>query len=123
MKFIKTIAISFLLFSSLQSCRDSDNISIKVVDNEDLYKYSAKFPRNKSHAVERFINNRIAPTYIKSDSDLDVTTILNDKTKFHYESSPGELIIELDKTENNTASYFRIKKMCEDLNRIVNPKK
>lgn len=120
---LKLALLIGLVICCLTACRDSQDIHIKVVDNDDVYKYTATFPRNKSRLVERFINSRIAPTNITSDEVLDVTTILEDQTKFDYEAAPGELRIELDKNENSPASYFRIKKMCQDLNQIINPKK
>jgi hypothetical protein len=114
----------FFLFSIafLFSCHKQGDLDIKVVDSDDVYEYSATFDPARSLAVERFINARIAPTHITSNGDLDVTTILNDKTTFDYESSPGELIITLDKKRNNQAGYNRIKKMCQELNQIINPK-
>ena len=104
------------------SCNRGDNLDIKVVDSDDEYIYAARFSPGKSLAVERFINRRIAPTRMSSDGDMEVTAVLEDKTKFDYEVSPGELIITLDKRQNSPASYARIKSMCEDLNRIINPK-
>ncbi|NIJ54309.1 hypothetical protein [Dyadobacter arcticus] len=116
-----TITLCLIIFT-LVSCRNSDNIDIKVVDSDNVYRYTATFPRSKSRQVERFINSRIAPSSIRYDDDVDLTTILDDRTKFDYEASPGELEIELDKNENSRESYIRIKEMCQGLNQIINPK-
>jgi hypothetical protein len=120
---IRSFIFAGLLFGAGFACSESDNIHIKVVDDDDMYRYTATFPRSKSRLVERFINARIAPTNITSDDVLNVTTLLEDKTKFDYKATPGKVRIELDKDENSRASYHRIKKMCEDLNQIINPRK
>lgn len=112
-----------LVIVSFSSCRGSGDLSIKVTDNDDMYKYSANFKPEKSAEIEKFINSRIAPTHISSDGELDVTTILADKTIFDYEASPGELTITLDKDRNSKASYQRIKRMCQELNHVINPQK
>ncbi|TLV03253.1 hypothetical protein [Dyadobacter luticola] len=119
----RNILFAFCLFVSLVACRESDNISIKVVDDDHIYRYNATFPRSRSRDVERYINNRISPSSISYDNAVDVTTTLDDNTKFDYEASPGKLEIELDKRQNSLASYQRIKKMCKGLDQVINPKK
>ncbi|WP_031527128.1 hypothetical protein [Dyadobacter crusticola] len=116
--------ILLLLLSALAlSCNrgHDDNLRIKVVDSDDTFEYSATFDPGRSVAVERFINSQIAPVHITADGDMEVTTTLSDKTIFDYEASPGKLTITLDKDRNSKTSYYRIKRMCEGLNRVINP--
>ncbi|MEX6687260.1 hypothetical protein QTN47_07125 [Danxiaibacter flavus] len=112
------LATAFLL----SSCRHSNhNIKISVKNNEDLYQFSASYNDKKTGKIENLINEKIAPTRLEwsGDDDIDVTTVLEDKTKFHLESSPGELRIRLDKTENSRDSYLKIKEMCEEIKDII----
>ncbi|KAA0993663.1 hypothetical protein [Dyadobacter aurulentus] len=118
---MKLLSASLLLLCF--SCNRGNDLHIKVTDSDDTYEYAARFEPAKSVAVQRFVNRHIAPTRIISDGDMEVTVVLEDKTKFDYEVFPGELNISLDKSQNSPAGYARIKKMCEDLNRIINPKK
>lgn len=113
-------ALAFLLV--LASCRHSNhNIKIAVKNSEDLYQFSASYNEKKTGKIENLINEKIAPTRLEwsGDDDIDVTTILEDKTRFHLESSPGELKIKLDKTQNSRDSYLRIKEMCEEIKDII----
>jgi hypothetical protein len=56
----------------------------------------------------------------KSENDyVDASTSLPDNTRFYISESPGRLKIRLNKTQNSTASYFRIKKMCEGVKQLL----
>lgn len=121
---LKSIFTAALLTSALLfSCTGSDNVSVKVKDADDYFRFTATFDKEKSVRINRFINNQIAPTRIESDRDIDITTTLDDQTTFKWESSPGELMIYLDKEENSKASYHRIKSMCEKIKDIIAEKK
>lgn len=103
------------------SCNNGD-LHIRVKDADDYYRFSAKFDKSKSPRIHRFINSQIAPTRVESDRDIDITTTLDDQTKFKWEASPGKIMIYLDREENNKASYVRIKQMCEKIKDIIEDK-
>jgi hypothetical protein len=117
------ILITALLMFTLSSCWNSHDIHVKVKDNDDAYQFSARFNRSKSPQVERVINRFIAPTHVKSDNGLDFTTILDDRTALDIESSPGEVMIHMEKTGQNQASYLRVKRMCEAIKEAIAEKK
>ncbi|MEJ0101556.1 MAG: hypothetical protein WDO19_02880 [Bacteroidota bacterium] len=96
--------------------RDRD-IKISVKETEDVYRFTASFPESKTRKVQRLINNSISPNSFFSSPDdyLDVSTILQDKTRFSIKASPGKLSIKLDREENTVASYHRVKEMCEEI--------
>lgn len=120
---MKLFLLSLLALTLSCNRGGDDNLRIKVVDSDDTFEYSATFDPGRSPAVERFINSRIAPTHITSNGDMGVTTVLDDKTIFDYEASPGKLLITLDKDRNSKTGYYRIKSMCEGLSRVINPEK
>ncbi len=123
LSFLSIPALAAILI--LSSCWHSNhNIRISVKNNEDQYQFSASYNERKTGKIENLINEKIAPTRLKwsGDEDVDVTTVLEDKTKFHLESSPGELRIKLDKTENSHDSYIRVKEMCEEIKDIITNK-
>lgn len=118
---IRSFFILVLLAAvSVVSCRHrSGDIQVKVKDTDDYYRFTAIFDEKKTQRVYDCINREIAPTHIESTEDIDIETILDDKTRFKWESSPGELLIYIDKDENSQASYHRIRNMCERIKTIV----
>lgn len=114
------IILLMLSLSILSSCNNSDDVKIAVKDSDDEYQFTAYFDKNKMEKIIKVIDQNIVPTTISSDDDkIDVTTTLEDKTKFELEYEPGEVMIKLNKNENSKSSYSRIKKMCEEIKRTI----
>lgn len=112
-----------LTLSIFISCNHTGDVKISVKDTDDEYRFSAYFDKKKTDEIVKVINENIAPTTIFSDAnEIDVTTILDDKTKFDLEYAPGEVMIKLNKNENSKYSYDRIKKMCEDIKKVIGTK-
>ena len=100
------------------SCfHNNHDIKISVKETEDVYRFTASFPESQTRKVQRLINNSISPNSFFSSPDdyVDVSTILQDKTRFSIKASPGNLSIKLDRYENTVASYRRVKEMCEEI--------
>jgi len=104
--------------------RNNGDISISVKNTDDYYTYTASFAEDVTGRVQDYINYSIAPNGLfKSTHDyFNVTTTLADKTNFYVKESPGELKIEIDKRKNSTASYLRIKKMCDGISNVLKGK-
>ena len=100
---------------------NNHDIAISVNENEDTYTFTASYDRGNSLAVYNYINKNISPDRLgDSEKDyFDVTTSLTDKTVFYIKESPGKLKIAIDKRKNSTASYYRIKKMCEGVKGLL----
>ena len=112
-----------LSLSILSSCKHSGDVKISVKDSDDEYRFTAYFDEKKMDEIVKIINVNIAPTTISSDAnEIDVTTTLEDKTKFDLEYSPGEVLVKINKNENSKSSYVRIKKMCEEIKRAIGKK-
>ena len=114
------IALSVFLFWARFNVYDHD-IAITVNDDRDSYTFTAHYDRNETGRVQRFINGNISPDQMgTSENDyVDATTRLNDNTRFYIKESPGRLKIRLDKTTNSTASYYRIRKICEGVKELL----
>ena len=112
MKLSSLIYLSLILFCA---CSNSNDLKIAVEDSKEIFKFSAHYDKKNTEKVQRMINAAISPTHIVSTEDWDLTTILDDDTKFKIESAPGDLLIEFNKKENSHPSYLRVKKMCENL--------
>lgn len=116
------IVVMLAVGGMLASCHKSGDLQIRVKDSDDYYRFAATYDEAKTPRINEFINREIAPTHIESTEDIDVETILNDDTRFKWESSPGELLIYLDKGQNSKASYHRIRNMCERIKHLVGEK-
>jgi hypothetical protein len=88
----------------------------------------AEYNTSNSAKVLHYINSSLKPGGQPDQANdyfdintrrIDVTTILSDKTEFYIKESPGKLKIALDKNKNSTASYYRIKKMCEGIQGLL----
>lgn len=109
-----------LSISIISSCKHSDDVKISVKDSDDEYRFTAYFDEKKTDEIVKVIDQNIAPTIIHSDeNEIDVTTTLEDKTKFDLQYEPGEVLIRLNKNENSKSSYNRIKKMCEEIKSVI----
>ena len=101
--------------------KNNGDISIAVVDTDDTYSYNASFDENYTGRVQGYINHSIKPNNLfRSTHDyFNVTTTLADGTDFYVKESPGNLKIEINKMKNSTASYIRIKKMCDGISNVL----
>lgn len=102
------------------SCKNHYDTKISVTENDDLYKFTAYYDDQKTEDIQEYLRKSLAPSNIfDSDDEVDKTVILDDRTKFKLEFASGELLIRLDKNENNSASYERIKQMAAGVKRII----
>lgn len=111
---ISQIAILALLIS----CNNGD-VNIAVKDDDDYYRFRAHFDEDLSPYVSEFLNDRISPTRIDPERDSKIITVLKDQTKLTIESSPGELMVYLDKEENSRDAYHRVKNLCDGVKDVI----
>jgi hypothetical protein len=120
MKDFSLINLAGVLFLSvLLACSGEGNRKISVTDSDDTYEFFAKFDRHQTRRVQDFINTKIAPGSSITGDHVDISTTLDDKTRFKLEASPGRIRIKLDKEDNSAASYHRIKTMCEGIKKVI----
>ncbi|QHT69744.1 hypothetical protein GXP67_25395 [Rhodocytophaga rosea] len=111
------------LISLLPACHlmHNNDLEVTVSESEDSYELAAYFDESKTSAIQSYINRELRPNSVFGSvtDKLNITTMLDDKTTFHINSSPGKLKITLDKKENSKASYYRIKKIGEGVHSIL----
>ena len=92
-----------------------------VTESDDKYTFSANFDERRTSAVNRFVNSSLSPNVLFSGGDDRVAsdTKLDDGTTFKLQSSPGELIVKVNKMENSPASVQRIRRMCEGIKEVI----
>ena len=116
---MKSLLISpMVMLAMLVSCNNGD-VSIAVKDEDDYYRFKAHFDDNLSPDVTAFLNDHISTVRIDPEKDSKVITVLPDQTRINVESSPGEVMIYLDKDENSRDSYHRIKNLCEGVKDVI----
>lgn len=106
------------MLALLVSCNQGD-VNIAVKDDDDYYRFRAHYNDNLSPEVAEFLNDRISPIRIDPERDSKIITVLEDHTKLTVESSPGELMVYLDKDENSRDSYRRVKNLCDGVKDVI----
>lgn len=109
----------FLVYSKFEHSNHGLEISVK--ENDDIYQFTAYYNAANTYRVQKYINKSIEPNGLfSSENDrFDVNTKLADKTEFYVKESPGDLKITLNKRQNTTASYLRIKNMCNGIKELL----
>ncbi|MFT3980148.1 MAG: hypothetical protein QM687_06725 [Ferruginibacter sp.] len=119
----KRNGLFFALACLLISCgrHNNHNTQISYKDKRNIYSMHAHFDKNKTRAVEHFMNNAIGRKSNVSFTNMvtDATITLDDGTNFYMKKSPGELEIELDKNKNSSISYYTVKSMCEGIKEVI----
>lgn len=120
-KFVLFIALSFSVTAFLSSCFSyhSNNVSVKINDDEEQYTLSATYQERKTTAVQNYINEYAGGENIISRGRADATVTLDDDTEFYIRSKKGKLKIKFDKEENSAAAYEKVKAMCQGIKEIV----
>jgi uncharacterized protein YxeA len=120
-KTIHFIAFALLAVSSFSACSlhnsNGDNLSFSVTDSDDYYKIKAEYDEDRTGEVQKYLNKSFSPNGIFTSEDdyMDINTELSDHTKLYLKSSPGNILIRINKDENSKESYERIKKIGEGL--------
>jgi hypothetical protein len=118
----KIVIICLSVVVLLSSCfHHRNNIDVTLTEDERKYEMNAAYHPNQTARVQRFIQSQLQPATIfkNTNSDVDVNAVLSDDTKLYIKSNKGSLQIKLNKEDNSEASYYRIKKMCEDVKDLI----
>ena len=112
----------YTLTALLISCgHHNQQNSITYKDKESYYSMNAHFNKNKTRAVEHYMNEKIGRRNNRSflHSKTDALITLEDGTKFHLEKWDGHIEIKLNKNENSNNSYYLIKDLCQGMKNVI----
>ena len=117
--FLVTGALFLLI--SFSSCFRNHNTSVSILDNEDVYRMTAKFDSYKTNEIRHYLNAHLHSHGYRSfeNRQMDDEVTLNDGTSFYLLCRPGRLKIKFDKTENSAEACEKMKEMCEDVKKIL----
>jgi len=94
---------------------DHNGISIRINESDNTYQFYASFGKNKTRQLQKFLDNRLKTNKMLENAKMDSYITLTDNTILYIKTTPGKLLIKLDKNENTDASYARIKKIGEQV--------
>jgi hypothetical protein len=77
--------------------------------------------KNRMDDVEAYMNDQIGRRNNVSFSatHIDGRLTLDDRTTFFIKKFPGHIEIKLDKGENSSGSYQRVKSLCEGIKDVL----
>jgi hypothetical protein len=126
MKRLRLITCYIALTTFCSSCltHHEGSINISVSESKDVFSMSAHYNKDKTREIQRYMDKKLGRSNNISfvHTEMDATIRLDDETKFYIKSSPGELKIKFDKTENSYQSYTEIKDMCMGVKTIIEEK-
>lgn len=113
-----SLVLGLMMIAGMSSCfHHRHDMSISVSDDEDEFEMDADYGRNRSHAVQVYLDEHL----LNNGRSLKTTgeIILDDKTTFYINSNPGQLTIRINKNENSEESCERVREICEDIKVII----
>ena len=115
--FVGICFVAFCFISAVHKIHGSwdHDISIRVKENDNIYQLSASYDRERSGRLQRYIDAKLNTHHLFQNSRMDATVTLDDKTNFYVKTSPGRLLIKLDKNTNDAAAYERIRELGEEI--------
>jgi hypothetical protein len=120
-KLFNLVLITVLLVGVFSSCRNKGDISISHSESNDFYKFIAHFPKDRTKEVQRYMDGKLenGGDFSFENSTIDGTIALDNKMNFYIKMYPGSLKIEMNKSKNSYENYARMKKMGEDMGKIL----
>lgn len=92
----------------------SGNVAIRVNESADTYQLYASYNRSKAQRFQNYLDTKLNTNHM-FNSRIDANLTLHDRTHIYVKNIPGRLLIRLNKDENNAESYYRIKKLGEEI--------
>ncbi|GAB3333244.1 hypothetical protein GCM10027299_40530 [Larkinella ripae] len=101
-----------------------DKTSFSVSESDDSYQIAATYDPAKTDKVRAALDDHLKQRNDGSfkNTDLDATMTLSNNTIFYIKSSPGQLLIKLDKKRNSDQALARFKKLSQDLRELLTDK-
>ncbi|WP_337041707.1 hypothetical protein [Emticicia sp. 17c] len=105
----------------LTACENKGDISVSQTDADDVYKFKAYFPKNRTKNVQRYMDDKLITSgdFSFKNSTIDGTLVLDNKMTFYIRMFPGSLKIEFDKSKNSHENYTRMKQMAEGMKDVL----
>ena len=99
----------------LYKMSDHNGISIRINESDNTYQFYASYGKNKTRQLQKYLDGQLNTNKMLEDSKMDSYITLKDNTVLYIKTTPGKLLIKLDKNENTDAAYARIKRIGEQV--------
>ena len=97
---------------------DDDDLSVQVKENENKYRFYAYYSRHKTKRIQRYLDHELtSDKNVFRNARIDADMTVDNNILVHVTCKPGLLVIDLDKTKNDSAAYYKIKEVGEELRR------
>lgn len=117
--FVLLALVSLVVFCS---CGNKGNISISHKESGDIYKFVASFPEDRTKEVQEYLDDNLespAGNFSFKNSQIDANIALDNNMNFYIKMYPGSVKIEMDKSKNSYENYARMKKMGEEIGKVL----
>ncbi len=92
----------------------SNDISINVSDSEDTYRISARYQPRQSARLQRYLSDELHTQVFKERRVINYL-VLGERQRLYVKTSPGRLLLKIDKNENDDQSYYKMKEIAEGI--------
>ncbi len=92
----------------------SNNISINVSDSEDTYRISAKYQPRQSARLQKYLSDELHGEVFKERRAINYL-VLGERRRLYVRTSPGRLLLTIEKSENDDESYYKMKEIAEGI--------
>ena len=92
----------------------SNDISINVSDSDDTYRISAKYQPRQSARLQRYLSDELHTEVFKERRVINYL-VLGERQRLYVRTSPGRLLLKIDKNENDDKSYDKMKEIAEGI--------
>ncbi len=109
----KNFLLIVLFFGiAFSSCFHDHDISVRIDDDDDVYRLKASFDEDRSDDVKRILN---AHLHQHLDTYVDANLRLDDGTSIYIKTRPGRLKINFDRSENTDENCEKLERMCDEI--------
>lgn len=113
---------SILLASFSFGCKTKGgNLSLKTVDTNTAFKFTAKFDEAKTRQLNEYLDSALN-NKLPLEQNIDLLVNLNGEDIFNLKANSGWLEINLDKRNTSMAGYMKVKKLTEGIQEIMTKK-
>ena len=113
--FVCTLVTAGFFAYALYKMSAANNTSVNISDSDGSYQFYASFTKKRTRQVQKYLDDQLNTNKLFRNATIDAMVTLDDNTNVYIRTTPGRLLIKLDKNENTVASYHRIKRVGEQI--------
>lgn len=119
--FIIAVLLIMIVLFSCNHHRDDHDVSISITEDENEYRFSARFDESKTRMIQNFMSRHFDGNDIfkRGNIKIDATTTFEESVPVYIKFHPGRLKIKFNKEENEEASCEHVKDMCEGIKELL----